>query len=107
MPPSAAACVLAETPTHVHLSWRNFQGVNMTAVGPDRWETVFTDVPINTRHLVALSDPNACDENPTGSIARDVHANDVRLVDVQPVPNRQPTVPALAFTVAADGRVTP
>ena len=79
----------------------------MTAVGSDRWEAVFSDVPVSTRQLIALSDPNACVNNSTGSVTRDVFANDVRLTDVQIIPNIQPSVPGLAFTVTPGGQVSP
>jgi hypothetical protein len=107
LPPAAALCARAEAPTHLHVGWRNYQTVMMTADGSDRWEAVLTDVPVNVRQLIALSDPNACVENDTGSVTRDVFANDVRLTDVQTIPNLQPTAPGLAFTVTASGHVSP
>jgi hypothetical protein len=107
LPADAATCARAEAPTHLHVGWRNYQTVIMTAVGSDRWEAAFTDVPVDTRQLIALSDPNACVENPTGSVTRDVVANDVRLTDVQIIPNIQPAAPGLAFTVSPAGQVTP
>lgn len=104
--PSARACVEGVGRTHIHPSWRNFDRFEMTPVGTDRWETGFVDVPVNTRQSIRVSDGNACDENPTGAATRNVFANDVRLVDIVPTPGSG-TEPGLAFTVSADGRVTP
>jgi hypothetical protein len=78
----------------------------MTAVGADRWEISFTDVPANLRQSIRVSDGNACDQNPTGAATRNVFANDVLLADVVPTPGSG-IEPGLAFTVASNGRVTP
>ena len=78
----------------------------MTAVDGDRWEIVFSDVPTTARQSIRVSDANACDQNPTGAATRNVFANDVLLVDIVPTPGSG-TEPGLAFSVAADGRVTP
>lgn len=78
----------------------------MSAVGSDRWEISFSDVPTNVRQSIRVSDGNACDENPTGAATRNVFANDVLLVQVVPTPGSG-TEPGLAFTAAPDGRVTP
>ena len=41
------ACVAAVGQTHIHHSWLNFSRINMRAVGVERWEITFEDVPIN------------------------------------------------------------
>lgn len=78
----------------------------MTPVGGDRWEIAFSDVPVNARQSIRVSDGNACDQNPTGAATRNVSANDVLLTQIVPTPGSG-TEPGLAFTAAADGRVTP
>ena len=65
-----------------------------------------TDVPIETRLSIRVSDPNVCTENATGASTQNVFANDVLLVDIVPTPGSG-TAPGLAFTVGADGIVTP
>lgn len=106
LPPSARGCVEGVGRTHIHPSWRNFDRYEMTPVGADRWEIAFTDVAVTIRQSIRVSDGNACDENATGAATRNVFANDVRLVEVVPTPGSG-TEPGLAFTVLADGRVTP
>ena len=106
LPDSALGCARAEAPTHVHVSWLSFQSFNLNAA-TNQWELTLTNVPINTRHQLAIADPNVCVENMTGSVTRNVLVNDVRLTDVQTIPNTQPAVLALAFSVASDGRVSP
>jgi hypothetical protein len=78
----------------------------MTAVGTDRWEISFTDVPTAVRQSIRVSDGNVCDQNPTGAATQNVFANDVLLADVVPTPGSG-TEPGLAFTVTSDGRITP
>ena len=78
----------------------------MQAVGADLWQITFTDVPIDIRLALRVSDPNVCTENPTGAATRNVSANDVLLVDIVPTPGSG-TEPGLAFTASADGTVTP
>jgi hypothetical protein len=45
-------CVRGVGHTHFHPSWRNFARIEMTAIGVDRWEISFSDVPIIYRSLV-------------------------------------------------------
>ncbi len=78
----------------------------MQAVGADLWQITFTDVPVDVRLSLRVSDPNVCTENSTGAATRNVSANDVLLVDIVPTPGSG-TEPGLAFTVDADGTVTP
>ncbi len=106
LPPSTQTCVSGVGRTHIHPSWRDFTRIDMQSVGTDLWQITFTDVPIGVRLSIRVSDPNVCAENATGAATRDVFANNVQLVDVVPTPGTG-TEPGLAFTVGADGRVTP
>ena len=106
LPASAQACVQGVGRTHIHPSWRNFIRIDMQAVGSDRWEISFSDVAVNERQSIRISDPNVCADNPTGAATNNVLANDVRLVEIVPTPGAG-TEPGLAFTVGADGRVSP
>ena len=106
LPPSTQMCVNGVGRTHIHPSWRNFNRVDMQAVGSALWQITFTDVPIDSRLSIRVSDPNVCTENATGAATRNVFANDVRLVEVVPTPGTG-TEPGLAFTVSTSGRVTP
>ena len=84
LPTFTQACVNGVGRTHVHPSWRDFNRIDMQAVGTDLWRITFTDVPIGVRLSIRVSDPNVCAENSTGAATRNVSANDVRLVDVVP-----------------------
>lgn len=106
LPPDAQSCAAGVGRTHIHPSWRSFARIDMQAVGSDRWEIAFDDVPMGMRQSIRVSDPNVCTENPTGAATRNVRANGVLLVDIVPTPGSG-TEPGLAFTVDADGRVTP
>lgn len=106
LPPSARDCVQGVGRTHIHPSWRGFDRIDMTPVGADRWEIAFSDVPVSARQSIRVSDGNACDQNATGAATQNVFANDVRLVEIVPTPGSG-IEPGLAFTVTADGRVTP
>lgn len=107
LPPNLpAACVQGVGQTHIHPSWRNFAAVVMQSLGGGRYTLTFTDVPVNARQSIRVSDAAACAENPTGAAARNVRANDVLLVEIVPTPGSG-IEPGLAFTVAPDGRVTP
>lgn len=106
LPADAQDCVRGVGRTHIHPSWRGFARIDMTPVGADRWEIAFSDVPVDARQSIRVSDGNACNENPTGAATRNVFANDVLLVEVVPTPGSG-TEPGLAFTVSSDGRVTP
>ena len=105
LPPSAQACVSGVGPTHTHPSWRNFASIQLQPVPPDRYEITFTDVPVNTRVSFRVNDQNACDENPTGAVTRNVFANDVRLVQNTTTPGNGDE-PGYALTIAANGTVT-
>ncbi len=106
LPASTQACVSGVRRTHFHPSWRDFARIDMQAVGADLWQITFTDVPLDMRLSLRVSDPNVCTENPTGAATRNVSANDVLLVDIVPTPGSG-TEPGLAFTVGANGTVTP
>jgi hypothetical protein len=103
VPNNLIACVRFSAPTHAHIGWRNFELVNMIAAGPDRWELTQTDVPVNQRVVILMSDPNACFVEPDGFALENVFANNVRLTTIV----REVAGPGFAFRVAADGTVTP
>ena len=105
LPASAQACVNGVGPTHTHPSWRAFATIPLQAIPPDRYEIVFTDVPISTRVSFRVNDQNACDENPTGAVTRNIFANDVRLIQNTTTPGNGDE-PGFAFTVAANGAVS-
>jgi hypothetical protein len=104
LPASAQACVSGVGATHTHPSWRNFAGIALQAMPPDRYEITFTDVPVNTRVSLRVNDQNACDENPTGAVTRNVFANDVRLIQNATTPGNGDE-PGFAFTVGSNGSV--
>ena len=105
LPPAALGCVNGVGATHIHPSWRDFAGIPLTAVPPDRYEITFTDVPVGTRITFRINDQNSSDENPTGAVTRNVFANDVRLVQNATTPGNGDE-PGYAMTVAADGRIS-
>ncbi len=129
-PDLAQACVDLSGPVHIHPSWQigsqppgQLQfNLPMRVVGTDLWQYTFTDEPIfgqlgilgkvhiGVRLAIRVTDPNLCTENDTTPDAtRNVFANDVRLVDVVAIPAQGTTRAGtgLAFTVGADGGVTP
>ena len=106
LPASALACVSGVGRTHFHPSWHGFARIDMQPVGADLRQITFTDVPLDVRLSLRVSDPNVCTENPNGAATRNVSANDVLLVDIVPTPGTG-TEPGLAFTVNAQGTVTP
>lgn len=105
LPPSAQPCVNGVGATHIHPSWRNFAGIPLQPVPPDRYEIAFNDVPAGTRVSFRVNDQNACDENPTGAVTRNVFANDVRLVQNTTTPGNGDE-PGYALTVAANGTIS-
>jgi hypothetical protein len=105
LPPSAATCAAGVGATHAHPSWRDFAGIPLQAVPPDRYEITFNDVPIGARVSFRVNDQNSCDENPTGAVTRNVFANDVRLVQNTTTPGNGDE-PGYAMTVAANGSVS-
>ena len=105
LPASAQACAAGVGATHTHPSWRSFAGIPLRAVPPDRYEITFTNVPVNTRVSFRVNDQNACDENPTGAVTRNVFANDVRLIQNTTTPGNGDE-PGYALTVAASGAVS-
>ena len=104
LPASAQACAGGVGATHIHPSWRNFQGIPLQPVPPDRYEITFNDVPVGSRVTFRVNDQNSCDENPTGAVTRNVFANDVRLVQNTTTPGNGDE-PGYALTVAANGAV--
>jgi hypothetical protein len=105
LPASAQACVDGVGATHTHPSWRSFAGIPLQAVPPDRYEITFTDVPVSTGGSFRVNDQNACDENPTGAVTRNVFANDIRLVQNTTTPGNGDE-PGFAFAVASNGAVS-
>ncbi len=101
-----AACVTGVGQTHIHPSWLNFSRVNMSAVGVERWEITFGDVPIDVLQSIRISDPNVCASNRTGAATQNVSANAVLLTNVVDTPGSG-VEPGLSFTVNANGQVTP
>ncbi len=101
-----AACVAGVGQTHIHPSWLNFSRVNMNAVGVERWEITFGDVPIDVLQSIRISDPNVCADNPTGAATQNVSANAVLLTNVVDTPGSG-VEPGLSFTVDANRQITP
>ena len=105
LPASAQACVNGVGATHTHPSWRSFASLAMQAVPPDRYEISFADVPVNSRVSFRVNDQNACDENPTGAVTRNVLANDVRLIQNTTTPGNGDE-PGFAFMVSPSGAIS-
>ena len=97
-------CVQGVNVTHLHAGWRSFQAFPLTAMGPDRWEITFTDVPAGSEQRIRVSDPNTCALNATGASTEGVSANGTLLTRVVDTPGTG-IEPGLAFEVAADGTV--
>jgi hypothetical protein len=104
LPAFAQACVSGVGPTHAHPSWRNFGAIPLQPVPPDRYELSFTDVPVDTRVSFRVNDQNACDENPTGAVTRNILVNGVRLVQNATTPGNGEE-PGFAFTITATGSI--
>ena len=105
LPASAQACVNGVGATHTHPSWRSFATIPLQAVPPDRYEITFTDVPANARVSFRVNDQNACDENPTGAVTRNVFVNNIRLIQNATTPGSGDE-PGFALTVAPNGTVS-
>ncbi len=105
LPASVQACVSGVGATHTHPSWRDFAGIPLQAVPPDRYEISFADVPVNTRVSFRVNDQNACDENPTGAVTRNVLVNDVRLIQNATTPGNGDE-PGFAFAISSNGTIT-
>jgi hypothetical protein len=105
LPASAQACVNGVGATHTHPSWHSFAAIPLLAVPPDRYEITFTDVPVNTRVSLRVNDQNACDENPTGAVIRNVFVNGIGLIQNATTPGSGDE-PGFAFTVAPNGTIS-
>src|SRR5919202_1032807 len=105
LPASAQACVAGVGATHIHPSWRNFAGIALQPVPPDRYEITFSDVPIGTSVSFRVNDQNSCDENPTGAVTRNIFANDVRLIQNTTTPGNGDE-PGYALTVSREGAIS-
>jgi hypothetical protein len=104
LPSFADPCLNGVGMTHIHPSWQSFAALPLQPVPPDRYEISFTDVPVDTRVSFRVNDQNACDENPTGAVTRNIFANDVRLVQNATTPGNGDE-PGFAFTVARGGAI--
>jgi hypothetical protein len=105
LPPSAQPCVSGVGATHIHPSWRNFAGIALQPVPPDRYEITFNDVPVGSRVSFRVNDQNSCDENPTGAVTRNIVVNGVPLVQNTTTPGNGDE-PGYALTVAANGTIS-
>ena len=105
LPASAQACVNGVGVTHTHPSWRSFATVPMQPVPPDRYEISFDDVPVNTRVSFRVNDQNACDQNPTGAVTRNVSVNGVGLIQNTTTPGSGDE-PGYAFSIAPSGAIS-
>ncbi len=99
-------CVQGVSVTHIHPSWRGYPAIPLTAVGAERWEISFSDVPVGGEQRIRISDPNTCALNPTGASTEGVSANGTLLTRIVDTPGSG-IEPGLAFRAAADGTVTP
>jgi hypothetical protein len=104
LPASAQACLSGVGPTHAHPSWRDFAAVPLQPIPPDRYELSFADVPVDTRVSFRVNDQNACDENPTGAVTRNILVNGVRLVQNATTPGNGDE-PGFAFTITQNGAI--
>jgi hypothetical protein len=104
LPTFADACVNGVGMTHIHPSWRSFAAIPLQPVPPDRYDISFSDVPVDMRVTFRVNDQNACDENPTGAVTRDIFVNDVRLVQNATTPGNGDE-PGFAFSVARGGAI--
>jgi hypothetical protein len=100
------ACFQGVNQTHIHPGWREYEGISLTASGPDRWTITFDDVPVGVEQRFRINDPNHCDLNATGATTTDITANGVALTRVVDTPGSG-VEPGLAFTVSGGGGVTP
>jgi hypothetical protein len=99
------ACVQGVGMTHIHPGWRDFAAIPLDN-GGDRWRISFADVPVGAEQSFRINDPNGCVLNPTGAVTTNISANGVGLTRVVPTPGSG-SEPGLAFSVAANGTVTP
>jgi hypothetical protein len=104
LPPFADACVNGVGMTHIHPSWRSFAAIPLQPVPPDRYEISFADVPVDTRVSFRVNDQNACDENPTGAVTRNILVNDIRVVQNATTPGNGDE-PGFAVTAARGGAI--
>ena len=102
LPASAQACVNGVGATHTHPSWHSFAAIPLLAMPPDRYEITFTDVPVNTRVSLRVNDQNACDENPTGAVIRNVFVNGIGSFRTRPL-RATGTNPALRLRLRRTG----
>lgn len=100
LPASAQSCVQGVLTTRIHVSWRNFEGIPMSAaLSFDSWNLTLHDVPVNETVRFRINDKNWCDRNPTGAVLDNVTANGVALVQNTTTPGPMGDEPGFAFTV--------
>ena len=61
-------------------------------------------MPVDSRVSFRVNDQNACDENPTGAVTRNVFVNDVRLAQNTTTPGNGDE-PGFAFTIMSNGTI--
>jgi hypothetical protein len=99
--------VQGSAPTHIHPSWRGFNAFPLQAVGANRWQIEFSDVPRDVAVSFRINDPNACDQNATGAVtSRNVFANDMLMTTMVNTPGSG-LEPGFAFTFTSAGQIRP
>jgi hypothetical protein len=100
MPASAQPCMISVLVTRVHPSWRGYAEVPMSAAQAlDAWQITLHDVPVDEPVRFRINDKNWCDQNPTGTVLRDVTANGVPLTQNATTPGPAGDEPGFAFVV--------
>ena len=104
--PNRRDCLTLVGRTHIHPEWLDFMIVALRPNGDMLWERTFEDVPVG-RHRIRVSDPNACEENPTGAVTDQViYANGTLLTQPADTPGTG-IEPGFSFRVTATGFVAP
>ena len=62
-------------------------------------------MPLGMRVSFRVNDQNACDQNPTGAVTRNVFVNDVRLIQNTTTPGNGDE-PGFAFAMSPNGMVS-
>lgn len=65
----------------------------------------FTDVAVDMRVSFRINDQNACDENPTGAVTRNLSVNGVQLIQNATTPGNGDE-PGFAFTIQPNGTIS-
>ncbi|MDQ3170069.1 MAG: hypothetical protein M3Q55_08040 [Acidobacteriota bacterium] len=106
LPAALQGCVQGATPTHTHPSWRGFAFVQLQAISATQWQVTFSDVPVDRLVSLRVNDANACDENPTGAVTRNIFIDGVRLTTSVLTPGSGQE-PGFSFRVTAAGVIQP